>query len=107
MILETITFQIRTGMSREDVVADARTTLERWSGFPGLEQKVFAMADETTAMGVYLWRSRADADNGHDAEWFDRAEAHWGNRPERKLCDVLMVLDNRHDDVREFASEQA
>jgi len=105
MIVETVTFQILPGMSRDDVLADGRTTLERWTNFPGLVRKTFVMVDASTAMGVYLWESEVAADIGHDAAWLDRAEQHWGNRPRIVRYDALMELDNRHGEVLEFPPE--
>ena len=105
MIVETVTFRIKPGMTREDVLEDGRGTLERWTGFKGLVRKFYVMVDADTAMGVYQWESEADADRSHDEAWLDRAEAHRGNRPVIKRFDALMLLDNRAGEVLEFPPE--
>ncbi len=102
MIVELVRFRVHRGMTRAEVLADARTTLERWTGFPGLVSKTYTLAEDGTAVGIYLWESRAHAEAGHDAAWLQRAEAHWGNRPEISYHDALMTLDNRSGDVTEY-----
>jgi len=88
-------------MSREDVLDDARGTVENWKKYPGLIRKMYVLPDSTTAMGIYLWKTLEDARAGHDADWLTKAEKRWGNRPEIEYLDTLMVLDNRHNEVIE------
>ncbi len=103
MISEIVSFKIPAGMSREDVLEDAKPTLERWTNFPGLIRKTYVRADDMTCMGIYLWESKKAAQKGHDEAWLDKAEAKWGNRPTITYFDAFMELDNRHGDVQEFA----
>ncbi|MBZ0217251.1 MAG: hypothetical protein K8F25_11895, partial [Fimbriimonadaceae bacterium] len=92
---------IKPGMSRGDVLEQARGTLDRWRANPDLIQKSYVMPDEHSAMGIYLWKSKEAAQKGHDDAWMARAEDYWGNRPQITYFDTLMVLDNLHDDVLE------
>ena len=102
MIVETVTFKVRPDMSYEDLMQSCRDTLDRWRGYPGLERKIYAMADAETAVGIYLWESREHAEKGHDDAWLDEAERLWGNRPQIAYLDAMMILDNRLDEVCEF-----
>ena len=102
MITEFVTFNIPKNMSRQQVLEDGKTTIERWQGFPGLIRKVYIHKDEETVMGIYLWESIEDAKKGHDEAWLNKAEAKWGNRPQIEYLDTVMVLDNRHDEILEF-----
>jgi hypothetical protein len=102
VITEIVSFKIPADMSRDAVLEDARQTLDRWRGFPGLLRKTFLMADAGTCMGIYMWESKDHALAGHDAAWLQKAEEKWGNRPVITYCDTLMVLDNSRDEVTEF-----
>ncbi len=101
MITETVSFRIKSGMTRDDVLHDAHGTVARWTGFPGLIRKTFVMADPETAMGIYLWETKSAALAGHDEAWLRQAEAHWGNRPQIAYFDTLMELDARSGAVVE------
>ncbi|MCW9036209.1 MAG: hypothetical protein OQK35_02590 [Alphaproteobacteria bacterium] len=105
MISEIVSFKIPTGMSREEILEDAKTTIERWSNYPGLLRKTYVRADETTCMGIYLWESKDDAQNGHDEAWLARAEEKWGNKPTITYYDAFMELDNRLGQVYEFPED--
>ena len=102
MIIETVTFPITPGMTRDDVLADARTTIPRWQGFPGLVRKTYVMVGADAAMGIYHWETLAHAEKGHDEEWMQKATVKWGVRPKLERYDTVMVLDNRHDEILEY-----
>ncbi len=105
MITEIVSFKVTPGMSRDDVLEDARSTLDRWRGFPGLVRKTFLMGENDRCVGVYLWESKDHALQGHDAVWLDRAEARWGNRPDIRYFDTLMELNNGAGEVTEYPAD--
>lgn len=105
MITEIVSFKIPQGMSRAQVLKDAKTTIERWWKFPGLVRKVYLLDGDDGVMGIYLWENLGAAKKGHDAAWLDRAETKWGNRPQIRYFDTTMVLDNRHGEILEFPGE--
>ena len=102
MILEIVKFERPQGFSDEDLLEDARSTIPRWQGFPGLIRKQF-VTDGPVVMGVYLWADRAAAARGHDAAWVKAFEARTGVRPDIAQYDLFMEIDNAADSVREFA----
>ncbi len=69
MITEIVSFEVPEGTSRNQVLEDAKTTIDRWSGFPGLVRKTFVRQDARTTMGIYLWESLETAKKGHDEAW--------------------------------------
>jgi len=105
MITEIVSFNIPADMSRDQVLQDAKGTVERWWKFPGLVRKVYLRDGNDKAMGIYLWESLEAAKKGHDAVWLDRAEAKWGNRPQITYYDTTMVLDNLHEEVLEYPGQ--
>ncbi len=105
MITEIVSFKIPKGTSRDQVLEDAKTTIERWWKYPGLVRKNYVMQDAETVLGIYLWESPEAAKKGHDEAWLKKAEAKWGNRPQTQFYDTVMVLDNRHEEVLEYPGE--
>jgi hypothetical protein len=105
MITEIVSFKIPPGTTRDQVLEDAKTTIDRWKNFSGLVRKVYLRDGDDVAMGIYQWESLEAAELGHDKAWLDNAEAKWGNRPEIKRFDTTMILDNRHNEILEFPGE--
>ena len=58
MITEIVSFKIKPGMTRADVLEQAKGTLDRWRANPDLLQKSYVMPDDHSAMGIYLWTSK-------------------------------------------------
>ena len=86
------------------MVADAGGTFERWTDFPGLVRQMFVRDPYSLATkGIYLWETLEDADEGLDAAWFERAEAHRGNRPTLERCDCFLILENPGGKISECA----
>ncbi len=95
MITEIVSFDTPAGITREQMLEDAAGTIDRWSDYPGLVRKMFVWdAERGRGMGIYLWEALKHAEQGHDAAWLDRAEAHWGNRPVIERYDCFMILEN-------------
>jgi len=105
MITEIVSFNIPKTTSRDQVLEDARTTIDRWKGFSGLVRKTFVRKGADAVMGIYLWESLEAAKAGHDESWLKKAEMKWGNRPQISYYDTVMVLDNRHDEILEYPGE--
>jgi hypothetical protein len=102
MITEIVSFNRYPEMDREEMVRDAAGTFERWTDFPGLVRKMFMRDPDTLATkGIYLWETLEDADRGHDADWLERAEAHWGNRPTLERYDCFLILENPDGKITE------
>ena len=95
MITEIVSFDRKPGMDRDEMVADAASTFERWTDFPGLVRKMFVRdPDSLATKGIYLWESLEDPNEGHDAVWLERAEAHWGDRLTLERYDCFLILEN-------------
>ncbi|MEZ5650909.1 MAG: hypothetical protein R3E87_10220 [Burkholderiaceae bacterium] len=100
MITEIVSFTTPVGMTREQMLDDAQGTVERWTDYPGLVRKMFVWdAERRRGMGIYLWQSREQAEIAHDDAWLDRAERHWGNRPDIERYDCFMILENPGGEV--------
>jgi hypothetical protein len=108
VICEIVTFPALAGMSREDIVEDARHVAPRWRGEPELVRKHFVLSDDgSTLKGIYLWRSRAAAEAAHNEEWLQQAEKRIGVRPTIDYFDAFMIVDNEAGTVTEYPPADA
>jgi hypothetical protein len=60
----------------------------------GLVRKQFIYAEDGWAGGVYLWRSRADADAFYSGPWLQGIRERYGTDPEIRYFYTAAVTDN-------------
>jgi len=70
MITEIITFKLRPGMTREDVVAAYRKTAPMWRANPDCIRKSYLYDGERhLGGGAYLWKNLEAAKKAHGDAW--------------------------------------
>lgn len=77
--------------------ANARfdTSTLKYQGIEGLHRKYFAISpDGMQGAGVYLWRSREDAERLYTKDWLADQEARFGSPMELTWWDTGAVVDN-------------
>lgn len=102
MICEIVRFTVRPGMTRQDILEDARTVLGRWQGERDLLRKHFLFDGKKEALGIYFWDNREAAEAAHNAEWRQRINDVHGSEPSIEYHDTLMILDNSAGSVTEY-----
>jgi hypothetical protein len=108
MIVELVTFTLPAGWDRERVLADARTTVPRWSAEPELFRKHFLRGigeADGTAAGLYIWPSVEAARKAHDEAWREGIRRRTGSDPAIRYFDLLMLIDNEEGTVTEWTAE--
>ncbi len=89
-------YGIMEGKSRQDLLDAINGSAPDYEGVPGLIRKYYGMAEDLrTVVGVYLWKSKADADRFFDAEWDGQTSRRWESAPmTRQDFDAPAVVDN-------------
>lgn len=95
MITEIVTFDIRDGLTRNEVLALYEQTLPRWRANPDLIRKTY-LYDEAGQRGggIYLWRNIEAEKHAHDADWCAMAERMYGCAPRFDYYEMPLVLEN-------------
>jgi hypothetical protein len=102
MIVEYVQFNYPPGLTREQILEDARTTIPRWRDNPELIRKHYIAGDDGSGGAFYIWPSREAAQRGHNAEWVANIKARTGSVPTIRYFDLLMIVDNEAGAVTEF-----
>lgn len=102
MILQIVTFPDTAHLEPETILADARATVARWQAEGELVSKFYSRRDDGAIVGLYVWSSRARAEETHDAAWAEAAFKRMGVRPQIVYADVFMLVDNANNTVREW-----
>lgn len=104
MIVEFVRFQRPKGWTREQVLADARTTITKWRANEKLVRKHYIIGDDDMVGAFYIWPTREDAERAHDAAWRDGVTQKTGAPPTISYFDLAMIVDNASGSVQEFAA---
>ena len=107
MIVEFVQFTDPPGLSREQILDDARTTIPRWRGNVELIRKHYLVGEDGSGGAFYIWPSKEAAQRGHNAEWFANIKARTGAVPTIRYFDLTMIVDNEAGAVTEFPPNDA
>src|SRR3981189_3699264 len=102
MIVEFVQFTYPPGLTRDQILDDARTTVPRWRGNDELIRKHYIAGEDRSGGAFYIWPSKEAAQRGHNAEWFANIKARTGATPTIRYFDLLMIVDNEDGSVTEF-----
>ena len=113
MISEIVTFKLRPGMTRADVVATYRKTAPMWRANPDCIRKCYLFdAEQRLGGGVYLWKSLAAAKRAHGEAWRRMIDDLYGSEGQISIAyfETPIVADNlvrQTIEAEEIAGEAA
>ena len=95
MIIALAQFRLPAPMT----VAQARevfaSTAPRYRDLPGLIRKHYVLTEDgRTAGGIYLWKTRADAERQYDEAWRRFVTEKYGTEPQLTYFESPVVVDN-------------
>lgn len=95
MITTLVEFKLPQPISREQARATFLSTAPKYQDLPGLIRKYYVVSpDGSTAGGIYLWQSRADADRLYTDDWKAFVRGKYGTEPSITYLDCPVVVDN-------------
>ena len=97
MITEIVTFKLRPGMTREDVVATYRKTAPIWRANPDCIRKCYLYDRERhLGGGAYLWRTLDAAKRAHGDAWRKMINDLYGSDDQISITyfEAPIVADN-------------
>lgn len=75
-------------------------TALRYRGVPGLIRKYYTLAaDGMSGGGIYLWKSREDADHMYNDEWRAFVRGRYGCEPTLTYLETPVVVDNIANEI--------
>ena len=95
MITAIVQFGLPKPVSLEEAARMFESTAPRYQNLPGLVRKYYLRSEDgRTAGGVYLWESRAQAEQVYNTEWRERVSKLYGNAPQVTYFDTPVIVDN-------------
>lgn len=100
MITVIVEFSLPQPVTRAQAKDIFLGTAPKYLGMAGLVRKYYVVwADGATAGGVYLWRSRADAERVYTDEWKGFVRGKYGTEPKLTWLDCPVVVDNVSEQI--------
>ena len=95
MITALVQFKLPQAVTREKAQEIFLGTASRYRDTPGLLRKYYVVSqDGGTAGGVYLWKSRKDAEALYTKEWENAVRERYGASPSITYFECPVVVDN-------------
>ena len=105
MITVITTFRLPRPIAPAEARAIFLSTAPKYRGLPGLIRKVYVLSEEGSAVGgIYLWRSRAEAEALYTDAWKAFVREKYGTEPSVTYFQSPVVVDN---DRREILTEES
>jgi hypothetical protein len=95
VITALVQFKLPQPVSREKALEIFSSTAPKYREVPGLIRKYYVLSqDGSSAGGVYLWKSRADAEKLYNADWKKFIRERYGAEPSVTYFESPVVVDN-------------
>jgi hypothetical protein len=100
MITVITTFQLPKPITREEARSIFLSTAPKYRGVAGLFRKCYVLSqDGSTAGGIYLWNSRADAEAVYTDSWRVFVREKYGTDPSLTYFESPVVVDNVTNEI--------
>ncbi len=95
MITVLVQFKLPNPITRDQAQEVFSGTAPKYRDIHGLIRKYYLLSEDGgTAGGVYLWKSRGDADRLYDENWRKFIVAKYGSEPSVTYFESPVVVDN-------------
>ena len=97
----TVIVQFKVGDAKFEALKEAfAASVPKFQQVPGLLRKYYLLSDDgETAGGVYLWKSRADAEALYTDEWKQMLEEKYGSEPVLSYFESPVIVDNQNGET--------
>jgi len=95
MITAVVQFKLPKTVTKDEAKEIFLSTAPRYREVQGLVRKYYLLSlDGGTAGGVYLWKSREDAERAYTDEWKKLVRERYGAEPSVQYFQSPVIVDN-------------
>ena len=100
MITVIVEFKLPEPITRDQAREIFLSTASKYKGMSGLMRKYYFMSqDGSKAGGIYLWKSKADADRIYTQDWKAFVRGKYGSDPSLTYLECPVIVDNLSNEV--------
>lgn len=95
MIIAVVTFKLKSKWTVSQATEVFTSTAPRYLNKPGLIRKHYFLSEEgNRSGGIYLWKSRKDAEACYTPDWKAMVTEKYGEAPDIRYLEVPVTVDN-------------
>ena len=97
----TVIVQFKVGDAKFEALKEIFVaSVARYQQVPGLLRKYYLLSEDgDTAGGVYLWKSREDAEALYTQEWKQMIKEKYGSEPVLSYFESPVIVDNQYGET--------
>ncbi len=97
----TVIVQFKVGDAKFEALKEIFVaSVPRYQQVPGLLRKYYLLSEDgDTAGGVYLWKSREDAEALYTQEWKQMIKEKYGSEPVLSYFESPVIVDNQYGET--------
>lgn len=100
MITAITNFKLPKPLTKKEARDIFLSTAPKYKGVPGLFRKCYIISDDGESIGgLYLWNSRAEAEEMYTHSWRDFVREKYGTEPTVTYFDTPVVVDNVTNEI--------
>ncbi|ABD88295.1 YdhR family protein [Rhodopseudomonas palustris] len=100
MITTVVQFHLPAPITLKEATRWFESSAPKYRKLAGLIRKYYIRSEDgCTAGGVYLWESRAAAENSYNSEWTARVTQLYGAEPVISWFESPVIVDNLIDET--------
>jgi hypothetical protein len=100
MITAIVNFKLSDGIDSKKAAELFEGSAPKYRGMKGLVRKYYLFdADKRIGGGVYLWKSRADAEAVYTPQWQAYIAERYGAPPDIRYFETAVIVDNESDRI--------
>jgi hypothetical protein len=100
MITAIVNFKLPADIDAKQAAELFKGSAPKYRGMKGLVRKYYLFDDKSRiGGGVYLWKTRADAEAVYTPQWQDYIADRYGAPPDIRYFETAVVVDNESDKI--------
>ncbi len=99
MITAIVNFKLPAGIDAKKAAELFKGSAQKYRGMKGLVRKYYLFDGERRIGGVYLWKTRADAEAVYTPQWQAYIAERYGAPPDIRYFETAVVVDNESDKI--------
>ncbi len=104
MITAIVNFKLPTGIDAAKAAQLFKGSAPKYRGMKGLVRKYYLFDAEKRIGGVYLWKTRADAEAVYTPQWQAYIAERYGAPPDIRYFETAVIVDNERDEILDVAA---
>lgn len=100
MITAIVNFRLPAGVDAKGAAELFKGSAPKYRGMKGLVRKYYLFdAEKRIGGGVYLWKTRADAEAVYTPAWQAYIAERYGAPPDIRYFETAVIVDNETDEI--------